>query len=95
MFATLPDVSPCLIHFLPVRPSLQEIADVDLVTLPWSSQPVVEEAALHNLPHHVAAERWHVVLGEARVHLAADGLRVLAKEHATIIPVGLLGDVRH
>ena len=95
MFATLPDVSPCLIHFLLVRPSLQEIADADLATLPWSSQPVVEEAPLHDLPHHVAAERRHVVLGEARVHPAADGLRVLAKEHATIIPVGLLGDVRH
>ena len=40
MFATLPDVSPCLIHFLLVRPSLQEIADADLATLPWSSQPV-------------------------------------------------------
>ena len=95
MFATLPDVSPCLIHFLLVRPSLQEIADVDLATLPRSSQPVVEEAPLHDLPHHVTAERWHVVLGEARVHPAADGLCVLAKEHATIILVGLLGNVRH
>ena len=79
MFATLPDVSPCLIHFLPIRPSFQEIADVDVATLPRSSQLIVEEAALHDLPHHVAAERWHVVLGEARVHPVADGLRILTR----------------
>ena len=85
MFATLPDVSPCLIHFLLVRPSLQEIADVDLATLPRSSQPVVEEAPLHDLLYHVTVERRHVVLSEARVHPAADGLRVLTEEHTTII----------
>ena len=95
MFATLPDVSPCLIHFLLVRPSLQEIPDVDLATLPRSSQPVVEEAPLHDLKHHVAAERRHVVLGEARVHPAADGLCVLADERTAVIPVGLLRGIGH
>ena len=95
MFAALPNDSPCLIHFLLVRPLLQEITDVDVATLPRSSQPVVEEAALHDLPHHVAAEGLYVVLGESRVHPAADGFRVLAKKYAAVIPVGLLGGVRH
>ena len=54
-----------------VRLAFQEVTDVDIAALLWSSQPIVEEPTLHDLPDHVAVEGGHIGLSEVQPHTPA------------------------